>query len=829
MTELEFVLENFEKHFASFCGKKILLHGSREYACSIIEKYDDAFHFLGIMTLDSAICGSFQDKEVFQKEDLADLKPDLIILTERVKYETRAFDDLKAVCEELRISIMNMYGVNEELVQKAYETDTVQTDSDRFALLDEYDVIGFETMDTFFSVRSGEIYKPVSRAIKLCKEAQNKKKTVFFSLRKSYDAHKQIQALAENGFTEENAVIVERKGEDLSFRTLSERYPQKKILYFCSGFTNEYLLPRYYGIRTVHLFFSVTESMNYLLSHYQEPQIQDAEEAWNAAVKAVEEHDVISFDIFDTLVCRRVLYPDDIFRLIAQQVKRRFNIDPEKLYECRKAAEHSRSHVELTEVWQLVLKMLERTDIAAEELERIELDTERRYLCPREKTIGLMNYANNLDKTVVLTSDMYICAEKLRELLRSVGITKYEKIFVSVDHHRFKTDGLFEIVQSSYPQKRILHFGDNYEADIISAEACGIDAIHVSSVLQKAVSCGLEAVLKNEYSLEERCLLGMALSEGYRDPFSPGPVQYLSEEQRINRFASVSCFPMLAGFLSYLVRKAKGKDGILFAARDGYLLNAMYSEFRKLHKDLPTGIYLYTNRHSSFLTCMDDPQTIVKTYTGKGQDMASWLKNVYGISDPLPYKAGMEKEEYVLLHWKEIQEGAEKARRNTMRYLKNNRIDPDKKYLFVDFVSIGTTQYYLASSTGLNAKACYLACPLYGEPYSDIDYYLTDQDNSFVSNFMEMEYIMTSPEPSLDRFDEEGKPVFAKESRSDKDLRQITAIQTKIVQLFKEYLRLFGELNGEIDSTLLPKLYAAEGYHGIIRERGFDDWIKYTI
>ena len=81
----------------------------------------------------------------------------------------------------------------------------------------------------------------------------------------------------------------------------------------------------------------------------------------------------------------------------------------------------------------------------------------------------------------------------------------------------------------------------------------------------------------------------------------------------------------------------------------------------------------------------------------------------------------------------------------------------------------------------------------------------------------------------MDRFDEEGKPVFAKESRSDKDLRQITAIQTKIVQLFKEYLRLFGELNGEIDSTLLPKLYAAEGYHGIIRERGFDDWIKYTI
>lgn len=829
MTELEFVLENFEKHFASFCGKKILLHGSREYACGIIEKYDSTYHFLGIMTMDPAISGSFHDKKVFQKEDLEDLKPELIILTERMKYETRAFDDLKEICRELHIPVMNMYGVNEELIRETYETDISQTGSDRSALLDEYDVIGFETMDAFFSVQGSVIYKPVSRAIKLCREAQDKKKTLFFSLRKSYDAYKQIQALAENGFTEENALIIERKGEDLSFRTLRERYPHKKILYFCSGFTNEYLLPRYYGIHTVHLYFSVEASMSYLLSHYQEPQMQNAGEAWNAALKAVEEHDVISFDIFDTLICRRVLYPNDIFRLIARQTERRFNIDPEKLYECRIAAEHSRPHVELSEVWQLALNMLGRTDIAAEELEKIELDTEKRYLCPREKMIRLMDYANHQNKTVILTSDMYICAEKLRELLNTAGITQYAKIFVSVDHHSFKKDGLFEIVRSCFPQKRILHFGDNYEADVASAEACGIDAIHIPSVLQKAASCGLETVLRDDHSLEERCLLGMALSEGYRDPFIPVPVRSLSEEQRIDRFASVSCFPMLTGFLAYLVRKTQGKDGILFAARDGYILNKMYSELRGYRKDLPPGFYLYTNRRSSFLTCMDDPRTIAKTYTGTGQDMTSWLKSVYGISDPLPYKEGMTKEEYVLLHRKEIKEEAEKARRNTRRYFENNRIDPDKKYLFVDFVSIGTTQNYLAASTGLNAKACYLACPLYGEPYIDIDYYLTDQDNSFVANYMEMEYIMTSPEPSLDHFDEEGNPVFAEESRSEKDLRQIAAIQAKIVQLFKEYLRLFGELTGEIDNTLLPKLYAAEEYHGIIRERGFDDWIKYKI
>ncbi len=832
MTELEYVLENFDKHFSSFCGKRILLHGSREYAKGILAAFDEKYHFQGVMTLDPVEKNDFCGKKIICEEELAQLKPELIIFTERVKYEEQAYRSLSSLPDLSDTLLFNMYGIDEREVRDEYGQVNELSRDACMRYLEEADIVGFELMDVFFISQNGEIKKPRHRVQQIYEEARRKNKQVFFSLRRSFDRVKQIASLKELGIVPDGDKIrlIDREGEDLSFRRIRESDADKKILYFGSGFVNEFLLPRCYGIRTIriHLYFDVQTSMNVILNNYRQLDTPDTDR-FELICREIDRHDVISFDIFDTLICRRVLFPNDVFRLIAEEADRRWGIDPEELYTSRIAAEHSCPHRELTEIWRQALEMLHRTDISVEETERLELDTERRCICPREKTVALLSYANRHNKTVVLTSDMYICAEKLRDLLQTAGITAYAEIFVSVDHACYKTDGLFEEVKKAFPQKRILHLGDNYEADVVSAGAAGIDAIHICSVLQTAAACGMKEILQKEYPLKERCLLGMAFSEAFRDPFAATDISLLPQDLRTERFAAASCFPMLAGFLGYLAEKSKGFDGILFASRDGYMLRAMYEEMRKYDDSLPPGCYLYANRHSSFQTCMDDAETIEKTYIGKNQDLSSWMENVYGIRSPLPYKKDADRKEYVLLHWEEICRNAASARENTLRYFRNSGISPEKKYLFVDFVSIGTTQHYLSASTGLKAEGCYLACPLYGEPYSGIDYYLDEQDDFFISNYMEMEYIMTSPEPSLDHFDDEGKPVFAEETRSEKDLQQIAKIQKRITDIYSEYLKLFSKQTGRIDNSLPPKLYAAEGYHGIVRERGFDDWIKQKI
>ena len=105
MTEVSYVLAGFAGKFADFKGKKLLLHGSREYARAIIESFDSVFHFAGVMSFDPIEGEAFCGVPVYQKEDLPALAPDLIILTERVKYAEAAYRSLRRSCKRAGIAI----------------------------------------------------------------------------------------------------------------------------------------------------------------------------------------------------------------------------------------------------------------------------------------------------------------------------------------------------------------------------------------------------------------------------------------------------------------------------------------------------------------------------------------------------------------------------------------------------------------------------------------------------------------------------------------------------------------------------------------------------
>ena len=46
-----------------------------------------------------------------------------------------------------------------------------------------------------------------------------------------------------------------------------------------------------------------------------------------ALISAIEAHDIISFDIFDTLVMRNVYVNKDVFRLLAQEIDPVWGVD----------------------------------------------------------------------------------------------------------------------------------------------------------------------------------------------------------------------------------------------------------------------------------------------------------------------------------------------------------------------------------------------------------------------------------------------------------------------------------------------------------------------
>ena len=104
MTEIEYVIANFAERLAAFRGKRIVLHGSRNYAEAIIENFADTYNFIGIMSLDPLGDEYFHGLKVVREEELPVLDVDVVILTERVKYEVEAFRSIRRICKKNEIT-----------------------------------------------------------------------------------------------------------------------------------------------------------------------------------------------------------------------------------------------------------------------------------------------------------------------------------------------------------------------------------------------------------------------------------------------------------------------------------------------------------------------------------------------------------------------------------------------------------------------------------------------------------------------------------------------------------------------------------------------------
>ena len=106
MTEVEYVIANFSKRLAGVRDRRIVLHGSRNYAEAIIENYADTFNFVGVMSLDPLNGEYFHGLKVLQEEDLSAMGIDVIILTERVRYAVNAFYSIRSICMKNNINLL---------------------------------------------------------------------------------------------------------------------------------------------------------------------------------------------------------------------------------------------------------------------------------------------------------------------------------------------------------------------------------------------------------------------------------------------------------------------------------------------------------------------------------------------------------------------------------------------------------------------------------------------------------------------------------------------------------------------------------------------------
>ena len=203
---------------------------------------------------------------------------------------------------------------------------------------------------------------------------------------------------------------------------------------------------------------------------------------------------VLSLDVFDTCLFRRVPDPVDAFPLVGRRLAERGSlveyIDPRGFKALRRAAEarargarrESGRGVEVT-LEEIYAQIPSRIffDASTEELASVEVEVERELLAPDVDVLELVRFARERGKRAVGVSDTYFSELAMRAFLHPyfTGDSQLDGLFVSSTHGTGKGDGLLDIVlaELGVAPGELVHVGDNEAADVESPRRHGIRAV----------------------------------------------------------------------------------------------------------------------------------------------------------------------------------------------------------------------------------------------------------------------------------------------------------------------------------------------------------------
>lgn len=192
----------------------------------------------------------------------------------------------------------------------------------------------------------------------------------------------------------------------------------------------------------------------------------------------IKKYSIITFDIFDTLVERKVDRPSDVFVIVGEKIlgKESAEIFVKDRIEAENIARRKLCNVEVSlgDIYKILEKKYEKH---IESLINEEIQTEIDICIPKSMGISAFNYAIAQKKEVYIISDMYLPQNVIEKILSKCEITGEKEVFVSNECGVNKISGkLFQYVVDKYKldTSEILHIGDSIKADCFGAMKMGI-------------------------------------------------------------------------------------------------------------------------------------------------------------------------------------------------------------------------------------------------------------------------------------------------------------------------------------------------------------------
>jgi FMN phosphatase YigB (HAD superfamily) len=448
-----------------------------------------------------------------------------------------------------------------------------------------------------------------------------------------------------------------------------------------------------------------------------------------------QEYKLYSFDIFDTLITRKLCTPNGIFADMQESLNSadRWNIIPERLrkdfYFFRMQAErmaHKKivnktpKEISIQEIYDMLQRDFDLSDQQKEALTELEFRTELKNSVPIPENIEKIIELCKQGKNVILISDMYLSLARIRELLCCHNeIFRDIRIYVSSESGYMKNTG--ELYKYIYKQEHVtydewFHMGDDPERDV---KIPGKMGIHTQLFPKRSIGkWSQQLVDAHEDNLGIQKLYGCVKAILCREDILPFQIGA--------EFSALLLFPYVNWLLNQCIKS--GRKGLYFIARDAYILKEIADIIINEKKLNIKTYYIYGSRKAWKLPGIDsetfDMRDFLRWSYAERMDSLEELANIFELSfeeissflsfSPKPGKRYGRQNmnrilEMLIANEKQIGEmivSKQAEKRSAVEgYLKQSIKEPVEDMAFVELVGSGYTQGCLANLMNLKNEA----------------------------------------------------------------------------------------------------------------------------
>lgn len=540
-------------------------------------------------------------------------------------------------------------------------------------------------------------------------------------------------------------------------------------------------------------------------------------------MEIVQRYNIITFDIFDTLIMRAYLKPDYVFDAVQICVEKNMNLNiPFKTWRIQSEVfwRHKHSAVEdctIDEIYEEFKKLSHLSDAEILQIKEWEINTELNCCIPRPDMIDFINYCIASHKRVILISDMYLTSDIIIQMLRKCGVAQVDELWVSCETNRRKDAGtVWKYVKENFDCDQVIHIGDNARSDIQMTSDIGLANFHVFNSLDMLqISHYFSGIDKLVGNYIDAYFTGICAAKLFSSPFALNNKLGQKYIEDYYTLGYVGYGAIICNYIIWLAEHVKQYNAktVLFIAREGHVFKPLFEMMQKHDHELNSvkTVYLLGSRRALSVASIFEPEDAYQMLkTGYYGTVKKLFYNRFGLSVedefsehvialPGDFNVGCSLVDY---YWDKIKGIAEIERRLYLKYINELNIDLGNPVVIADIGYAGSAQYYLSKLLEKSLHGVYMGIndqrlPEHIKGNSMVGLYCKGENLAETSSIMYkyhigLEAVLTAPQGQFLHFkcDEKDKimPVYDTLFRNEEQLQHLQEIHNGIIDYMKALL-----------------------------------------